>query len=135
MPFQVPQFIEHDPKILGPFTVKQTIYIGSALFGGVILYFTVDYWIFIITSVVLFAIAVALAFIKVEGLMIPEVIKNFFTYSTTNKIYLWKRKESPVFLSTKKEKTLEQQEQKKSSLKMSSSGKIDELSKKLNFEK
>jgi hypothetical protein len=138
MPFQVPQFIEHDPKILGPFTVKQTMYVGSALFGMVILYFTYSKTnppLFIGGSAVLFTIAFALAFIKIEGLMIPEVIKNFFVYNSTNKIYLWKRKESPVFLSAKKAENIEIKEEKNYSLKLKPAGKVEGLSKKINFEK
>ncbi len=63
MNFQVPQFIEHEAKIVGPFTLKQFMYVGAA--GGIslVLYFSAPRLVFILGTIVLGGISLALAFI------------------------------------------------------------------------
>ncbi len=139
MQFQIPQFIEHDPKILGPFTAKQSIYIGLALGVCFFLYFTLgksNFFLYIIVCGAVFGLALALAFWKVEGLNIVDVSKNFVNYNANTKIYKWDRKESPVFLPVKtSKKAPEKEKEEKTNLKLKPSGKIEALNKKLFFEK
>jgi len=101
MQFTVPQFIEKEPKIVGPFTFKQFIFIGIA--GGVciFLYFTVPLPVFIITAAILLTAAFALAFLKIKGIPLPAVIKNFFFFLFKPKIYLWKKKGSNMIVFKK----------------------------------
>lgn len=131
MEFTVPQFIEKEPKIVGPFTFKQFIFIGIA--GGIclFLFFTVPLFLFIIISIVLLGGAFALAFVKIEKTSLPTFIKNFFSFLFKPKIYLWKKNTSPPkFL--KKERIEKQEEiEEESELKISKGGKLDELFTKL----
>lgn len=137
MQFQVPQFIEHDPKILGPFTLKQSMYIGSALGISFLLYFPMvqvdnNFFLYVLICGVLFGAAIALAFVKIEGLGIPLVLKNFVNFNINTKLYKWERKEAPVFLPTKKsEKTAIKEE--KTKLKIKPHGRIEDLNKKIYF--
>ncbi|HHE76857.1 MAG TPA: PrgI family protein [Candidatus Parcubacteria bacterium] len=104
MQFTIPQFIEKEPKIVGPFTFKQFIFIGVS--GGlcILLYFVVPLSVFIIISVPLVGIGLSLALLKVEGVPLPTVIKNFFSFIFGSKLYLWKKKNfAPI--AFKKEKT------------------------------
>jgi hypothetical protein len=139
MQFQVPQFIEHDPKILGPFTVKQSIYIGGAMGACFFLYFSLgksNFFLYVIVCGALFASALGLAFLKVEGLGISTVSKNFFNFTVGSKIYKWDRKASPVFLPTRtSRKSVETKKEEKTKLTLRPSGKIESLSKKIFFEK
>ena len=102
MEFTVPQFIERKPKIVGPLTFEQLIFIGVA--GGlcVFLYFTVhNLFIFIIAAIFLLGGAFALAFLKIQKIPLPIFIKNCFIFIFKPKIYLWKRKfTSPRVLKT-----------------------------------
>ncbi|GMX58881.1 MAG: hypothetical protein MCSN_5350 [Candidatus Microsyncoccus archaeolyticus] len=135
MAFQVPQFIEHDPKILGPFTLSQSLYIGSALGISFLLYFSLaetNFFLYVLVSGLVFGIAIALAFVKIEGLKIPLVIKNFVNFNLNTKIYKWERKETPVFLPTKKSEKQEPVEE-KTKLKIKPNGRIDDLNKKIYF--
>lgn len=135
MPFQVPQFIEHDPKILGPFTLKQSVYIGSALGICFFLYLSLgqtNFFLFVLVSGLVFGIAIALAFIKIEGLGVPLVIKNFINFTLNTKLYKWERKETPVFLPTKKSNKVEIKEE-KTKLKIKKGGRIDQLNKKIYY--
>jgi hypothetical protein len=102
MQFTVPQFIEHDPKIFGPMTFKQSIFVGIALATCFILYFTVgkeNLMLFIFISALLLSVAGALAFVKINGRSLPSVFMNILSFSMGQKIYLWKRKEmAPKFI-------------------------------------
>ena len=90
--FTVPKFIEHEAKIVGPLTFKQFIFIGIAGAICFILYFTVHFFIFLPSTIVIMLGAFGLAFLKSKGRSLPTVIKNFFTFSITPKMYLWKKK-------------------------------------------
>ncbi len=90
--FTVPQFIEHEAKIVGPLTFKQFIFIGIAGAICFVLYFTVPFFVFILGTIVIMLVGVALAFLKTGGRSLPIVLKNFFNFSMGPKIYLWKKK-------------------------------------------
>ncbi len=95
MQFTVPQFIYREAKILGPLTFKQIIYIGA---GGAACFFV--YLIigkkaivgFIAAAIFIMAAAGLLAFGQYGGKNFPTVVSNFFTFTFSNKLYLWHRK-------------------------------------------
>lgn len=131
MEFTVPQFIEREPKIVGPLTFKQFIFIGIA--GGIciFLFFTVSLFLFIIMAVFLLGGAFALAFLKVGKTSLPIFIKNFFSFLFKPKIYLWKKKTTPPkFLREEKVKEGEEIEA-GPELRVSKGSKLDELFTKL----
>lgn len=103
MNFQVPQYIEYEAKIVGPLTLKQFIYIGSAGAICFILYFAAPLWIFILGALILGAFSVALAFVKIGGRGLPTYFKNFLAFLFKPKIYLWKKKEMMVGIKIVKE--------------------------------
>jgi len=128
MEFTVPQFIEKEPKIVGPFTFKQFIFIGIA--GGIciFLFFTVSLFVFIIMTIVLLGGAFALAFLKVGKTSLPLFIKNFFAFLFKPKVYLWKKKTSPPkFIKEEKVKEEKEEIEEKSKLKVSTGSRLDEL--------
>lgn len=105
MEFQVPQFIEQQPKIIGPLTFGQFVYIGAAGAICFILYFIIgktNFFLFILVAIVLFFIAFSLAFGKIGGRSLPVVLGNFLKFSIAPKRYLWKTKEVPPKLIMKK---------------------------------
>lgn len=143
MDFRVPQFIEHDPKILGPLTLSQAIYVGSAI---IICYFLKYYigqndFLYILVCGLIVGASFALAFIKIEGQGLPAVGKNFSNYAVNSKLYIWKRKEFPVFLSSlKKNKNMMDANKKQNNglgqaPKINHPEKIKSLNKKINFGK
>lgn len=131
MEFTVPQFIEKEAKIVGPFTFKQFIFIGIA--GGlcVFLFFTVPFSLFLILAIFLLGGAFALAFFKIQRVSLPVFIKNLFSFLFKPKIYLWKKKGSPPkFLRKEKPETKireEEKEGRKSKLKIIRGGRLHEL--------
>ena len=96
MRFTVPQFIEHEAKIVGPLTFKQFIFIGMAGAVGFILYFTAPFYIFLIACLILGGGAVALAFLKIGGRDLPTVLGNSLKFLISPKMYIWRKKETPV---------------------------------------
>lgn len=92
MQFTVPQFIEREPKIVGPFTFQQFIYLGTAGVISFVLYFIVPFHYFILITIILMLGALALALLKIGGRTLPTALKNFFFFFISPKIYLWGRK-------------------------------------------
>ena len=91
MKFTVPQFIEHESKIVGPLTFKQFIYIGSAGVIGFILFHSVPTAIFWPMAIILGLTSFALAFAKINGKPLPSVIANFFSFLLSSRLYLWQK--------------------------------------------
>lgn len=105
MEFSVPQFIEMETKIVGPLTWRQFIYIGGA--GALIffLYFIIEYfYLFLVVAIFLFASAASLAFLKIKGHPLPTIIVNFFLFSLSSKLYIWRKKPIKAGLFYRKEK-------------------------------
>ncbi len=111
MEYIVPQFIEREPKIFGPFTFKQFIFIGSAGGISIFLYFTIkSFALFLISAIILMGGAFALAFFKRGGFPLPKLIQNFFVFLAKPKIYLWGKKTIPPKIFSKTEKPEEEEE-------------------------
>ncbi|MCX6758979.1 MAG: PrgI family protein [Candidatus Nealsonbacteria bacterium] len=93
MRFTIPQFIEHEAKIIGPLTFKQVIFIGTAGVICFILYFLVPFSVFLVACVILVGGGIALAFLKIGGRSLPLTLVNFLKFSVMPKIYIWKKRE------------------------------------------
>jgi hypothetical protein len=86
MKFTIPQFIDYETKVIGPFTLKQFIFLVMAGAISVILYFTVRVTlIFLIVSVLEFSVAFALAFVRINGKDLPTVFLNFLRFNFSSK--------------------------------------------------
>lgn len=93
MRFQVPQFIEVEDKLFGPLTFKQFIYVAGAVGLCVILFTLLPTFIALLLSVPIFMFGVALAFYKVNERPFIQVVEDFLHYSTSSKLYVWKKEE------------------------------------------
>lgn len=133
MEFTVPQFIEKEAKIVGPFTFKQFIFIGIAGALSIFMYFVLPLFLTIIIAVPLIGGAFALAFLKVSRTSLPAFIANFFTFFFKPKVYLWDKKTgSPKFLKRDKKMAQDLTEEKdEGELKVSRGSRLDELFTKL----
>jgi hypothetical protein len=91
MQFQVPQFTEIEDKVIGPFTLKQFLYL---LAGGVIIfifYKIFNLFITILLSLPVAAVVIALAFVKVNNQPFISMVKNFFGFLRKPDFYVWKK--------------------------------------------
>ncbi|KND51220.1 MAG: hypothetical protein ABA06_02830 [Parcubacteria bacterium C7867-001] len=91
MDYQVPQFIEVEDKIFGPFTLKQFIYLagGAGICIAILLYFPLVIAIILATPIAAFA--GALAFFKMNGKTFVEILESGFNYYVGKRLYLWKK--------------------------------------------
>lgn len=107
MRFTVPQFIEHEAKIIGPLTFKQFIYVGIAGAICFILYFIAPFYIFLTACFFLGGLSLVLAFLRIGGRTLPTILGNFLRFNLSSKIYIWKKSEAPIMAFKKEVKKKE----------------------------
>lgn len=90
MQFQVPQFIDVEDKIFGPLTLKQFLYLAGAGAFSFILFFALQTPVWIGVTILMFAIAGTLAFVKYNGQNMITIGISFFKYLWLPKFYLWR---------------------------------------------
>jgi len=106
MQFTVPQFIEHEAKIIGPLTFRQSVIIGIAGAICFFLYFSiaeVSFFLFLVLSIFILGLGVALAFLKIGPQGLPTILANFLRFSLVPKIYIWRKGKIPVVIFKKVE--------------------------------
>ena len=93
MQFQVPQFIEVEDKIFGPLTFKQFIYLAGG--GGLAftIYSLLPTFISLFLIIAVVALALALAFYKVNGKPFINVVESAFKYYISGKLYIWRKED------------------------------------------
>lgn len=94
MRFTVPQFIEHEAKIIGPLTFKQFVFIGAAGAICFVFYFTIgqgNFLLFLVLSILILGAGAGLAFLKIGGRGLPTILANFFRFILDSKMYIWKK--------------------------------------------
>lgn len=93
MEYQVPQFIEIEDKIFGPLTLRQFIFVagGAGLCAIFILY--LPFFIGVLLSIPVAALALALAFYKVNNKSFLDLVEAGFNYYTKGRLYLWKKEQ------------------------------------------
>ncbi len=99
----MPQFIEHEAKIVGPLTFKQFVYIGMAAAICFVFYFSLPFSVFLVACIILGGVAVTLAFLKIGGRSLPVILANVLKFSLAPKFYLWKKKEEAIAVFKKEE--------------------------------
>src|SRR4051812_42835489 len=90
MRYQIPQFIEVEDKIFGPLTLKQFIYLAGG--GGmcVIVFLFLNFWLAILVCIPIIALAISLAFFKINNKPLVFVIESAFKYLLNPKLYIWR---------------------------------------------
>ena len=90
MQFQVPQFIETEDKIVGPLSLRQFAYLGTAaaISGGLL--FVLKLWLWVIISIPLFGIGGMLAFGVVNGRPISIYIRSLFQSIWAPSVYVFR---------------------------------------------
>lgn len=102
MQFQVPQFIETEDKIVGPFSLRQFAYVGAGAVLSALLYFAAVAWLWIFGSIIIFSIAISLAFVKIEGRPFANVIVSAFNFYWKPQTYVWQPEHPTATLSPQK---------------------------------
>jgi len=99
MRFEVPQFIEIEDKIFGPFTWKQFIYLLGGVGIAVVLFFTTPFIIFVIFGAPLAGLAALLAFYPVNNRPFSNFLESVVFFYKSSRVYHWRKKSNIVYRS------------------------------------
>ena len=91
MQFQVPQFIDVEDKIFGPFTFKQFIYLLGAGGGAFALWKLLPWYIAIFLIIPVSGLGLALTFYKVNGRPFMNILESAFNYYLSARLFIWKQ--------------------------------------------
>ncbi len=98
MRFEVPQFIEIDDKIFGPFTWKQFIYLAGG--GGIAgILFITSKFLFVLIGLPVLSLAAALAFYPVNNRPFSVFLEAMISFYRSNRLYYWRKKKENVYRS------------------------------------
>ncbi len=97
MRFQVPQFIDIEDKIVGPFTLKQFLMYVVACMLLVPVYIYTDLSLFITIALPVLGIAAAFAHVKIYGKSLSQVMFAGITYLSRGQLYIWRRQKNQPF--------------------------------------
>lgn len=89
MQYQVPQFIDTEDKIAGPFTIRQFIYLCATAGAVFLLYFVFKSFIFIVFALVVGGAGLSLAFLKFNGQPLSKLSVLAFSFAWSPQLYLW----------------------------------------------
>ena len=96
MRYQVPQFIEVEDKIIGPFTVKQFLYLVGGAGMSFIVYSFLPLFIAILIIAAIAPLSLALAFYKVNNKPFIDFLESAFGYYTKGNLYIWKKEDKKI---------------------------------------
>ena len=102
MQFQVPQFIEVEDKIFGPFTFKQFVYIAGGLGLAYLLWRLLPSFVAAPLCIAVIGFSVALAFMQYNGRPFMVAIETAFYFLIHSKLYLWNNKTKKRIAEAKK---------------------------------
>lgn len=91
MRFQVPQFIDVEDKIFGPFTLKQFIYLAGGTSVAVVSVTFLGIFFGLLVASPIIILSIALAFYKINNRPFIHTVESAFKYFTKDKLYIWKK--------------------------------------------
>lgn len=96
MKFQVPQFIGTETKIIGPFTLKQFLFVAGAFAMGTMEYILLSGMWFLLALVPTVAFFGALAFVKIDGQPFLNYLAYMLSYALGAKRYIYTPPEEEI---------------------------------------
>lgn len=87
----VPQFLTVEPKIIGPITMRQFLWMLGSAFLLMILWRLLTFVAFIVAAVFILAIAGAFAFLKVNGLPFHFFLINVLQTIKRPRVRVWSK--------------------------------------------
>ncbi len=96
MRFEVPQFIEVEDKIVGPFTWRQFVYLAGGAGAGIMCYILLPFILFVLIAGPIAALACGLAFYPVNNRPFSVFLESVARYIVSARLYLWKKQDVPL---------------------------------------
>ncbi len=91
--FQLPQFIETETKLVGPFTLRQFLWIAGGAAILFLLFMTIGGLWALIIGIPIAGVFVALAFVRVGDVPLINYVAYAFSYLLNPKRYLYTKEE------------------------------------------
>lgn len=91
MQFKVPQFLEIEDKIFGPFTFRQFVYLTGGAGLCFLFYKLLGFWLGAIPILIVGGFALALTFYRPNNKPFINMLQSGFKYAIQDKLYIWKR--------------------------------------------
>ena len=98
MQFKVPQFLEIEDKIFGPFTFRQFVYLTGGAGMCFLLYRLLGLWVSAIPIVAIAGFALALAFYKPNNKPFIFMVQAVFKYFLQGRMYIWKNPKNGILI-------------------------------------
>ena len=92
MQFRVPQFLDIEDKIFGPFTFSQFVYLAGGAGLCYVLLKLLGFLLALIPMLLVAGFALALTFYRPNNKPFIDMVESALRYSTQNKLYLWQRR-------------------------------------------
>ena len=96
MQFKVPQFLDIEDKIFGPFTFKEFVYLAGGAGLCFVLYRLLGLVWGAIPILVVAGLSIALARYRPNNKPFINLIEAGFNYFTQDKLYIWKRRKNKI---------------------------------------
>lgn len=91
MQFKVPQFLDIEDKIFGPFTFSQFAYLAGGAGISFFLYKLLGFWLGIIPILIIAGLSLALTFYRPNDKPFVDMLESAMTYTLGSKLYIWER--------------------------------------------
>lgn len=92
MQFKVPQFLDIEDKIFGPFTFKQFVYLAGGAGMSYVLFKALGLLLGLIPIAIVMGLALALAFYRPNNKPFIDIVEASFRYLIQNKLYIWQQR-------------------------------------------
>ncbi|PCI20478.1 hypothetical protein COB64_02045 [Candidatus Wolfebacteria bacterium] len=91
MRFRVPQFIDIEDKIFGPFTFKQFVYLIGGAGISFVAFKVLPNFIAILIIIPVVSLSLALTFYKINNKPFIYILEAYVKYLFQGKLYIWKK--------------------------------------------
>lgn len=137
MQFRIPQFIDIEDKVFGPFTFKQFGYLLGAIAFAYIFWKLIPYKLVSILFILIFSgTFLALAFVKINSRPFADVLESAYKFVIGEKTFIWQKhneEEDLAKMQAIRERELARQNIKKIETKAITQDSLRELSGKLDI--
>ena len=107
MQFKVPQFLDIEDKIFGPFTFKEFIYLAGGAGLCFVLYKLLGLLLGAVPILAVAGLTLALTFYRPNNKPFIEMLEAGFNYFAQNKLYIWERRKNTVDKNKETKQALE----------------------------
>ena len=96
MQFKVPQFIDIEDKIFGPFTFKQFAYLAGGTGGLYLCFKLLPFPFSAVFGLAFGGVGAALAFYKYNDKPFINFVESFVKYYFRSRLYIWQKKKAAI---------------------------------------